>query len=640
MSKPFGRHMLTSLVLAVSGVALLVPGAQAAPARRPTAGAFRPTRSQLVTSGTLVCVKVRGSWQPATRLRGGWIVTHDQQRSDFARQAARSRGARRRAQLRKAAAWRRKHAQQRPACAKAVQRTARRPSTSVPPPRQSPHPGTPPVDNPPPAPRTPTPLRFDLAGAVGLALPSGSGAARVAARTGGTGSSLIKVEADGAQHDAITSGAAKVRQVVVGPDDAAYVAFNSPVFLEDATEFGAPPGAGCVLARVARANGVPTCVDRSIDWVLQPQWRPSNPTIQFGPGGSVYYLARSGEATVLRRNAGGEITTLVSDHITVDDFLVLPDGSVLVDGWTTSTSATWLRRIVPGGGIQTVENGDVKFLRTFPDGNVYYGSARTVNGFIDFGVWRFQTATNTLDPTRWLGRGSDGPAPHVDLDLICDGYSGPFCGSNGTVFIDGVAVAGSYYAIAGFGTDTVFARYYPGASLPPTDVVRPTQIAPAGATSIALAGADASNRNVLTRFDVVSETEQTLIGPDDEIEIYHLRHQPSSNRLLFDGSSLRRQQSGRRPCRPRQRRGRRDAGRGRREMGGVRGLRLIGCRAGGARTARTLFTRRSQIASSDPDRPPARPIRGVRGTVAGGRTRSRCGSDRDRERDQPVRPRA
>lgn len=103
------------------------------------------------------------------------------------------------------------------------------------------------------------------------------------------------------------------------------------------------------------------------------------------------------------------------------------------------------------------------------------------------------------------------------------------------MLIDGVAVAGSYYAIAGLGNETELARYYGDVSLPPTEVVRPTQIVAAGAASIALAGLDASNRNVLKRFDVVSGTEQTLIGPDDEIEIYHLRHQPSSNRLLFDG---------------------------------------------------------------------------------------------------------
>jgi len=530
MSKSLARRMLTSLALVASGVALLAPGTQAAPATPRPAGALRPARSQLVTSGKLVCVKLRGSWQPATRLRGGWVITHDQQRRNATRLAARSRGARRRAQLRTAAAWRRKQAQQRPACVKAARRAPRRSATPVP---QPPVPQPPVVK--PPAPPAPTPLRFDLAGAVGLALPSISGAARFATRAGATDSPLIKVDADGGQQSAIASGTAKVRQVVVGPDDAAYVAFDLPVFLDEANGYVAPPGAGCVLARVPRSNGAPTCVDRDLQFI-QRSWRPSNPAIQFGPGGSVYYLGSSRDgATVLRRNAGGAITTLVADHITVKDFLVLPDGSVLVDGRTTTTGTAWLRRIVPGGGIQTVENGEISFLRAFPDGNAYYGSTYGANGLTSPGVSRFLTATGTRDPSRWLGRGGEVPAPHVDLGPICGDDFGAFCGQNGSSLVDGVAVAGSYYGIAASGNDAELVRYYQDVSTLPTAVVRPTQIAAAGATSIVLAGLDGSNRNVLTRFDVVSETEQALIGADDEIEIYHLRHQPTRNRVLFDG---------------------------------------------------------------------------------------------------------
>jgi hypothetical protein len=265
-----------------------------------------------------------------------------------------------------------------------------------------------------------------------------------------------------------------------------------------------------------------------------PQWRPSNPPIQFGPDGSVYYLGRSDDSLVLRRNAGGEITTFVNDNIMVEDFLVLPDGSVLVDGRTASTGAASLWRIVPGGGIKAVENGNAWWLRTFPDGNVYYGSVRISGGLSTDGVSRFLTATSTRDPQSWLGHDSDMP-PHIDLAPICGDDAGGFCGYNGSLLVDGVGVGGTYYGIAGNGGDTRLARYYPDVALPPTAVVRPTQISPAGATSIALAGLDASNRNVLTRFDVATGNEQTLIGPEDEIEIYHLRHQPSRDRLLFDG---------------------------------------------------------------------------------------------------------
>ena len=48
-------------------------------------------------------------------------------------------------------------------------------------------------------------------------------------------------------------------------------------------------------------------------------------------------------------------------------------------------------------------------------------------------------------------------------------------------------------------------------------------------------GLNASGQNITTVFNSTTAQETTLIGPDNEIEIYHLTYLSNANTVLFDG---------------------------------------------------------------------------------------------------------
>jgi hypothetical protein len=529
-SRSLARLLLTTVALAVFAAPAVTV---AAPARTRPAGSVRAAKRNVRRAGKTVCLKVGRSWLPAAALRGGWYVTHAQQRKNYAALARRARGARARAYRRQAEAFRRKDASGRKACAPAPRRSGFRNDPPTPGSGSNPGPG----QQPDPTPRTPTPLRFDLSGAAGLALqnlPTAVADRRAGVRSGAIGAPLVKVAPDGAQSNAVTSGKAKVTRVVIGPDDAAYVVFSSKVYLPDATEFGAPPGAGCLFARVPRADGVPTCVDLGIDTISAPPGFGLNPPIQFDASGAVYYLGNAGGSTILRRSSGGQVTTLISDQTMVGDFLVLPDGSVLVKETVMGTGTTRLARIVPGGGRATVQAGAIGFLRAFPDGNAYFGTP----GGAYPGIARYLTATGTRDPQPWLAEAAATPAPVNELDPFCGGpVPEPLmglCGSGGSALTATATVGDELFAATGVGTQSALTRLYPSVQLPPTQVVQPTVLAAAG-DRLAVAGLDALGRNMLTLFDPDDDGERTLIGPANEVEVYHLRYRDRENALLFDG---------------------------------------------------------------------------------------------------------
>jgi hypothetical protein len=52
---------------------------------------------------------------------------------------------------------------------------------------------------------------------------------------------------------------------------------------------------------------------------------------------------------------------------------------------------------------------------------------------------------------------------------------------------------------------------------------------------IIIAGVNQNEKNVLSLFNTSDNSEIQLIGPDNEIEIYHLNYVASSNKIMFDG---------------------------------------------------------------------------------------------------------
>jgi hypothetical protein len=76
--------------------------------------------------------------------------------------------------------------------------------------------------------------------------------------------------------------------------------------------------------------------------------------------------------------------------------------------------------------------------------------------------------------------------------------------------------------------------YYPTVELLPSEVTGINVAAGAG-NDVALAGTNADGQNVLTLLNPATGTQHELIGPDDEIEVYHLNYAAHRNEILFDG---------------------------------------------------------------------------------------------------------
>ena len=159
-----------------------------------------------------------------------------------------------------------------------------------------------------------------------------------------SGSKLLAVSTTGAVSDAISSGTAVVKDFYSAPNGNVYIVFESKVALTTG-------GTLCLLAVVDVSAGVPTCVDSTLDsvkWGLGISGKGNRP-VQIDSSGAVYYAGAVGSSAVLRKAKNGVITDLINDNVSLQDFIVLPDGTVLVAGQTTS-SANFQRFAPPLAG--------------------------------------------------------------------------------------------------------------------------------------------------------------------------------------------------------------------------------------------------------------------------------------------------
>lgn len=349
----------------------------------------------------------------------------------------------------------------------------------------------------------------------------------------------MAVTPEGQVQPAISSGSAQVQRFFIAPNGHVYVLFVSPVSLTNA---GAATPGGCVLAEVDRDSGVPTCIDNSLSGIGQYGVGPAttrNPWVQFDGAGAIYYAGRTSTGTlVLRRYLAGATTDLINDNISLNDFVALQDGSVIVNGKTNSTGAEWVRRITPVGGLQTLAPSSAMFVKQFPDNNVYFG----VWGPSDYGIKRFLTDSNQLDTKYWFTGNINGVTRdgYFNADTYCSGtdqttrYS--FCGWYGgyqTAWFR--TTDGKMYGIAGSSNQPgLLTEYYPTIGFPQTEVTN-VRVAQGVITNLILAGLNASNQNVLTVYNTSNDAETQLLGPDNEIEIYHVNYVAAGNKVMFDG---------------------------------------------------------------------------------------------------------
>lgn len=398
-----------------------------------------------------------------------------------------------------------------------------------------------------------TPLRFNLTGAIGLALTgdSQSDRARIAHERAHdadvTGSNLDAVSATGALTDAVTSGSATVSHMLYAPNNKLYVLFSNPVDLANTSQpdQSGQPG-GCLLAEVDPATGVPSCIDstlRTINWSAQGN---VNPPIQFDDSGAIYYsgwASGSGmmETTVLRKYLDGVTTNLITDNVIVSNFLVLGNGTVLVSGSTESTDQSWLRMISPGDSLEQLEPYSPPFLTFFPDGNVYLGTGSWGGGSA---VLRYDTASAQMDPEAWIAGPSvplDVTSGYFDSETICaeagvSDITNMWCFEPNTVDWSYQASDGNEFVVAGLlgANHNSIMEYYPTVAFLQSELTDVT-VAQGVGNDLVLAGTDASGNYVLTMYNTSTNQETQLIGPSDQIEIYHLSYVADSNEILFDG---------------------------------------------------------------------------------------------------------
>lgn len=398
---------------------------------------------------------------------------------------------------------------------------------------------TPPRPGPTP-PTPPAPLRFDLSRAVGVALPasgstSASGAVRAASATA---SGLLAVAADGTTTPAITSGAANIRHAVIGPDNNVYVEY-------DVTNGFFPEG--CLLGRIDRATGVPTCLVPAVQpdggSIPTINWPPAafqqNPPMQFDALGRVYYSGLTQDPRnmgwFLRRNDNGQVTDMINANMQPEAWLVLPNGSILMRGTTTDTQQRWFRRILPSGAIETpaLDPGTRAdgLLAIFPNGNAFVGVSNFGNPNLT-GVMQFDTSSGSFSPQYWMAKPSAGqPATTHDITSQCmPPTPAPFCSSSGSSARSFVTTS-DQRAFALVGKSVV--QYYPQPVAP--DVPLESAVIEAAGPKVALSGTDTSGRNVTGLLNPEDGSFEVLLPAIREIEVYHLRYLPESNVLMFDG---------------------------------------------------------------------------------------------------------
>jgi Zn-finger nucleic acid-binding protein len=510
-------------LLALALVALCSPVGASAAAKRP-AGSVKLAAKNYKKVGTVGCGRIKGTWLPGTKLTKGYFVSHAQQAKNYAKAAKKKHGAAQKALTKKAKSFSTKAKKQFATCNK-------KPSTSDgSDSSETSGESTPPgalVPN-----GTAAAVRFNLANAAALALQAGNGT-RSLRQGETTGSNVDVVGADGTVKDAVSSGTLVVSQFLIAPNGKLYASIQ-PTDLDGS----GPDTARCILAEVDPATGVPTCIDSTLAYIdgrATVGYGPGksvvkNPVVQFDQQGAIYYTGGTTDGKgVLRRYLNGTTTDLITDSVSLMDFLVQSDGSVVISGKTMTTGADWTRRVSPTGGLQTLAaTKTASWFRGFPDGGTYFG-------FND-GVQRIASGTSTLESKWWIARGSSHADPYWDTAAYCPMSQTPpegssVCNGSGGVMRMFQTTDDKVFSVTAEGE---MFEYYPTlAHVPMT--VKNIRVAQAVITNAIVAGLDANGQNVTQVLNTSNNSEKTLIGPDNEIEVYHVNYVASSNKVMFDG---------------------------------------------------------------------------------------------------------
>lgn len=380
---------------------------------------------------------------------------------------------------------------------------------------------------------------FQVSGIVGLA------AATSNSSCGSNVSCALAVQSDGSTTSLFISGSdtPPVKDFYSAPNGKLYVVFNTFTRLVKA-------GPQCVLVEVNVDTGIPTCVDKDMGSIVTSLGNMygisnnGNAPVQFDAAGNIYYMGTvTGGAfsASLRSYTNGTIRNIVSDNISIRDFVVLGNGNVLVTGSTTSTNASWIREYNQNGGLKNLLTGVMPtFMRVFADGNVYFGL--TSNGGTPK-IVRYLVSKGEMDTNPWISSKSglaNEPEAAFDRSMICGtAYNtGGFCQMAGVYALNffnfgstkTIGVAG----VSGGTGNTQLIQYWPTLEAENT-IVTNISIAYRINDKILITGTDARGKNILTIYDPESNQEQIILDGSNEVEIYSFAYVPATNKLMFNG---------------------------------------------------------------------------------------------------------
>lgn len=389
---------------------------------------------------------------------------------------------------------------------------------------------------------------FQLSGAVAFALSSASGSCgtNLVGQTG----CAVAVAADGSNPSLYAAGSATpaVRDFYSAPNGKFYVVFMMSTVL-------ASGGTACVLASVNLDTGIPTCVDSGMMSITMAMgysfgsFMNGNPSLQFDDAGNLYYagVVSGAYSFTLRRNVGGVVTNLVNDNISVRDFIVLGNGDVLLAGSTSSTQASWFRKISPSGAITTIVNGmQPTFVRRFADGNIYYGTMGT--GVTMSSVNRYLASDGKVDDVPWIAGGQSygtNVSSRNDIGGLCPPTYGPgsismFCSASGALVKStfNLGTTATYAVVGGYsGQGSELMQYYPVVARENSSVKQIT-IAYQVNNKIVLSGLDANSKNIITVYDPVTHVETVVFDGSNEVEVYSMGYVSTTGKVMFNGLSF------------------------------------------------------------------------------------------------------
>ena len=345
-----------------------------------------------------------------------------------------------------------------------------------------------------------TTLQFDLTGAIGLALKSTVSSTSV--KKSALGSNLVVVLESGLTREALSAGTASISKFIIAPNNRLYVLFNS------ATNFGSST---CLLAQVYRATGKAVCLESSS---MSIELTSKN-AIQFDGSGNIFYAGMRNGAKVLRRFSNGVSADYVNQYQSFGSWLVLPNGDVLISGYTSANGLSWTSKITSGGSVSSLASTSSDWMLMFPDGNAYFSHGGSENC-----IKRYLVQNQMLDPIPWAGFVSQ-CKPATNSENILG------------VFLNSFWMTANAQVLARYTSKDLY-YLYPTVRKANQPLSQITYGIPA-LTSMVLVGTNTNGTNQMVLFDSSTNTSSLLADGSNEIEFYHVQLNLAQNRIYFDG---------------------------------------------------------------------------------------------------------